>query len=968
MKTNIFPANSASRSAFGATAQSGIPSLTARPAAQLASRRKPSTPIASALLAAGMLFCLTALPGRAADGDLDLGFNPNVNAVVYCAAEQADGKILLGGGFTSVDGTARNRVARLTADGILDPGFNPNVDRHVYSMAVQADGKILLGGYFTSVGGVGRNYIARLNIDGTLDAGFNPDANGVVHSVVLQANGKVLVVGKFTAVGGVARNRIARLNADGTVDTGFNPDADEGVNSVVVQPDGQILLGGWFTSVGGQTRNCIARVNANGTLDAGFNPNAGGLVASIAVQTDGKILLGGWFTTVGGTARNRIARLHADGTLDTTFNPNASSGVQSLALQADGKILLGGYFYYFYGTSKYYPHIARLNPNGTLDTGFDPPEPSYYVESVVVQTNGRILLGGSFSDVGGTVRNYIARLLNGPATQTLVVPDVSQAQWLRSGTAPEVEQVTFELSVNGGSSWTALGSGTRVSGGWTRTGLNLPASGSIRARGRATGGYMSGSSSLIEQVSSHALHEIAVLVDGTDLVDGVGTVEFGIVPPGQTGLTKTFTVTNAGAGNLTLGTVTLSDSAAGDYLLDTSGMAGMLAEDESTTFTVTFRPTAHDLRRATLHIATNDGDESPFDVTLSGTQVRADGDFDSSTNGTVYGMAVQPDGKMMLGGNFTSVCGVPRNHIARLHADGTLDTAFDPNANGIVFSLALQADGRILVGGWFTTLGGTACTGFGRLNANGTLDTAFNPNVGGSVASVMVQADGKVLIGGGFTTVGGLERNHLARIHIDGTLDTAFNANVYAYGDSAVSSVAVQPDGKILLAGTFRKVGGIVRNYIARVHADGTLDTDFNPNPGGHVRCLTVQPDGKILLGGNFTSLGGGDYSRWRIARLHADGTVDMGFDPDVNGIVFSMAMQTDGKILIAGSFTQVDQFSRHHIARLNSNGTLDPSFNPDADNDVTSVLVQDDGRILVGGGFHQRGRRGRRPDCPVVE
>ncbi len=97
---------------------------------------------------------------------------------------------------------------------------------YVYSVAVQADGKILLGGDFTTVGGTPRNHIARLNADGTLDTGFNPNANGDVYSVAVQADGKILLGGNFTTVGGTARNHIARLNADGTLDTGFNPNAN----------------------------------------------------------------------------------------------------------------------------------------------------------------------------------------------------------------------------------------------------------------------------------------------------------------------------------------------------------------------------------------------------------------------------------------------------------------------------------------------------------------------------------------------------------------------------------------------------------------------------------------------------------------------------------------------------------------------------------------------------------------------
>jgi len=112
--------------------------------------------------------------------------------------------------------------------------------------------------------------------------------------------------------------------------------------------------------------------------------------------------------------------------------------------------------------------------------------------------------------VSGTARNHLARLLNDPATQTISVPDATQVQWLRGGTAPEVEQVTFELSTDGGLTWTALGSGARISGGWAATGLSLPFAGSIRAQGRATGGENNGSSSLIEQVAGYALMPVLI--------------------------------------------------------------------------------------------------------------------------------------------------------------------------------------------------------------------------------------------------------------------------------------------------------------------------------------------------------------------------------------------------------------------------------------------------------------------------
>ena len=242
---------------------------------------------------------------------------------------QADGKILIGGDFTTIGGVTRNRIARLNADGTLDTGFNPNANNNVVSLALQADGKILIGGGFTTINGTTRNYIARLNSDGSLDTGFNPDTNNYVWSIAVQADGKILVGGNFTSIAGQARNFIARLNADGTFDTGFNPivNLNSTVESFALQPDGKILIGGDFTAEGAQTRNHIARLNADGTFDVGFNPNVNNEVYSITLQADGKILIGGIFTTVSGQTRNYIARLKNDASLDVDFDGDGKTDI-----------------------------------------------------------------------------------------------------------------------------------------------------------------------------------------------------------------------------------------------------------------------------------------------------------------------------------------------------------------------------------------------------------------------------------------------------------------------------------------------------------------------------------------------------------------------------------------------------------------------------------------------------------------
>ena len=362
---------------------------------------------------------------RATCGALDMGFMnaplTGANDSVLALAAQPDGKVLIGGWFTMVNGTSRNSIARLNADGSLDTTFLnaplTGADMAVRALALQPDGKVVIGGSFTTVNGTPRNRIARLNADGSLDTSFNPGSgpNSTVLAVALQADGKVLIGGWFTTVDGTARSRIARLNADGSLDTGFSPGsgANDAVMAIAAQPDGKVLIGGWFTTVNGTSRSRIARLNADGSLDTSFDPGSGAsfTVSALAAGADGKVVIGGSFTTVNGVSRNYVARLNTDGSLDTGFDPGSGpdDSVSALAVQADGKVLIGGWFTAVDGTPR--NRIARLNADGTLDTGFSPGSgASASVSALAVAPDGKVLLGGYFTTVDGVTRNRIARL------------------------------------------------------------------------------------------------------------------------------------------------------------------------------------------------------------------------------------------------------------------------------------------------------------------------------------------------------------------------------------------------------------------------------------------------------------------------------------------------------------------------------------------------------------------------------
>jgi uncharacterized delta-60 repeat protein len=389
-----------------------------------------------------LTLCLLVTNTIAQSSSLDLTFNPGTgaNGIIWTTAIQSDGKIIIGGEFTSYNGTARNHIARINADGSLDASFNPGTgaNERVRTIAIQSDGKIIIGGFFTSYNGTASNYITRLNADGSLDATFNPGtgANNFVNTSDIQSDGKIIIGGDFISYNGTTRNRIARLNADGSLDASFNSEA--GTNSTVwttaIQSDGKIIIGGQFTSYFVTARNRIARLNADGSIDASFNPGTGTnwTVYSTAIQSDGKIIIGGFFASYNGTAINHIARINADGSLDASFNPGTgvNGNVWTTAIQSDGKIIIGGQFTSYYGTTR--NRIAILNTDGSLDVSFNPGTGANDpILTSSIQSDGKIIIGGGFTSYNGTTRNRIARIINcTPTTATDVILACNSYTWI----------------------------------------------------------------------------------------------------------------------------------------------------------------------------------------------------------------------------------------------------------------------------------------------------------------------------------------------------------------------------------------------------------------------------------------------------------------------------------------------------------------------------------------------------------
>jgi uncharacterized delta-60 repeat protein/uncharacterized repeat protein (TIGR01451 family) len=695
-----------------------------------------------------------------AEPDTSFGMG-TLNGAVYSIAVQSDGKIIAGGGiFTRYEKDTVSNIVRLNPDGTLDKTFNvgSGASGLVRKIVIQSDGKILVAGAFSSFNGVLKNRIVRLNSDGSFDNTFSIGTgfNNEVHAMICQADGKILVGGAFSAYNGTTKSQIVRLNNNGSIDNTFNTGTgfNNPVYSLDVQSDGKILAGGYFTSFNGVTTNNLVRLNQDGSLDNSFliGTGANSNVASIVCQADGKILLGGGFTSFNGTASNFVVRLNSDGTIDSQFNTGygANNAVISIALQTDGKILVSGLFNTFGNVQAI--GVVRLNSDGTIDNSFALQTLGSgtldYYGVISSQPDGKILVGGNFVMYNKCTANKLLRLNS-------------------NGTIDN----TFKKG-NGANDW-------------------------IKA--------------------------IAYLPDGKVLVGGQFVSFNGVIKNGIACLNSDGTISNS------FNTGTGANASVYSLILQPDGK--IIVGGQFTTFNGVAN------KRGILRLNSDGSIDNTFNAGTGADDV-------------VLTLALQSDGKILVGGLFTSFNGAAKNRLVRLNSDGSVDNTFaiGSGANNSIETILQQSDGKIIIGGAFTTFNGQAKNYIVRLNVGGSIDNSFNMGTGfnNSVYSIAQQPnDEKILIGGSFSLYNALPSNGIVRLNIDGSMDKSFQVDNGV--STMVLTIALQTDGQILL-------GGGVTKGMVRLKPDGSVDLGFNIGTGfqnwvGKIYC---QPDGKILAGGNF--------------------------------------------------------------------------------------------------------------------
>ena len=704
-------------------------------------------------------------------------------------------------------------------------GFGDGAGEAVYATALLPDGRIIIGGVFGQYNGISySSQVARLQTDGRVDTSFTNGLgpNGIVFTVAVQDDGKILIGGNFTSYDGTSLFcSLARLNVNGSLDIDFDPPNLSGeVHSILVQPDGSIL-------VAGTSPWKIRRLETNGVLDPSWQGGtwANSDVLTMALQSDGKVFIGGDFTYFNGQSRAHIARLNGDGTLDTGFSAlttETDGPVRSITLQPDGKVLIGGGFTSYNGTQR--PNFARLHPTGILDAGFN----TYIgtdgvVNSTAVQADGSVLIGGDFTTCEGIGRVRLARL----SADGIVDVDFDP------GAGAEAPVNTLLVQPDGkilmGGDFILYNDTTRNR--ITRLELNGAADPTFN---RGTG-------------ANSVIITMAVQVDGKIFIGG------------------TFTM-----------------------------------------FDGTKR----------MHIA----------------RLHPDGTLDMSfdpgagADGAVHDIAIQPDGQIMIVGDFAEYAGADRNRIARLNSDGSLDASFDPGigVTGGVEVVALQADGKILIGGNFTYYDGNACNRIARLEPDGTLDVGFGAGAGANsqVYDIAVQTDGKIMVGGSFWTYDGITSKYLARLDTGGVFDPSFN--VGSDLDASVWAIGIQSDGSYVIGGNFHSYGGNPSEGIVRLNVDGSYDPSFAVGDGfglgsHYVYAIRFQADGKVLVGGGLYAYDGIGCNNF--VRINTDGSQDLTFEmgSGAQATLYDLSIVEDDKIIICGGFVSYDGTGRNRIARINS-------------------------------------------------
>lgn len=839
---------------------------------------------------------------RNANGSLDGGFNaPVFSSTLTDLLPLPDGKILVAGFFDTVGGVARKGLARLNADGTLDTGFNLNLTHYVQSVGLSSAGSFYVGG--TSGQGELKRYLA----NGTVDAAFAPSAigvgipNGSVWAIRENGDGTLFVAHQVSVGIGNTTYALAKLNvSNGSAAPGFtSPSLQWNIYDWDFLPDGRIVIGGRFSQINGVTYNRVAILNADGSVDSSFNVGTGpnGPVRGVK-YLNGRILAWGEFTQYNGGSPRALVRLNLEGSLDESFviGTGAGSNVNSMLLTAEGDMMIFGAFTSFNGVARSY--IAKL-VGGPQSVGF---EPTAYT---VVEDNTTVTLTvRRYGSATGAASVEIETVDGTAVVNTDYTPAFGTLTWADGDSSDRTVQVTLldnatpeatrsfkvrlvnplgDIMPAAPATITILDDDTPV------TFTVHPAATTTRIAGEAL--------TLTAAATSPTAMTYQWYLNGKP-VAGATTATLNIA-----------SITQAQAGLYTL----VATNAAGSFSSNSAQVivtlrSGLIASDQATSG----RPLMSNNQARVIQALPDGG------ALLGGNffanaanninqayliRIRPDGSTDTSFSLTldnyVSALYLQPDGKILVGGAFTS----PSTRWMRLNADLTPDTAFNANldsffSTGQVSDFALDSSGRIYAA--------PSSGVIARYSATGVRDTDYaTPSFGNTVYAIAIQSDDKLLVGGAFTS----PANRLMRLNTNGTADSSFTAS----GSVSINDLLVLRDGRIFAGG-----GTGSGLSLALISDTGSFSTITS---GSLTYQLSQAPNGKVVVARSSVS---GSGSVYRIKATNPlpsptsndiDTTFNVGAGPTAD--VKAVSHGADGSIWLAGNFNNFDGIYTGNVVKL---------------------------------------------------
>ncbi|MBC7449747.1 MAG: T9SS type A sorting domain-containing protein [Hymenobacteraceae bacterium] len=672
---------------------------------------------------------------------------------------------------------------------------------------------------------------------------------------------------------------------------------------------GRLLVAGQFDRIGSALTGRVTRLLASGAPDPTFNPGgagANGGVRQLVVLPSGKLLIAGTFTRYNGTRVGRLARLNADGTLDTGFNAGGTGAdhpVTALTVDAAGLIYVGGSFAAFNGQTAY--GLVRLTGAGSVDPSFAvgqgflyifggiPSPYRYNLTRLVLDAQDRLVVGGNFLQYQGNAIENLIRLLP---------TGVRDPSFNADGGGPE--GVVYDLAVLANGDLLVAGAFTRYKGAAAARVIRVTTTGALDPS-------FTNSSTLRRPAQA-----IAPLPSGQLLIAAGRTV---------------VRLNASGAIDPAFAAVTLSANGLGrKFLLDPTGEVWL-----GGSFDQVNQVAAGSLLRLLPTGAPDPAATRPI----------------FGQRSLVNSLLPLPGDSLLVLGDFASQPGGPAGPLLRLAPNGRPDPSFQTDPLLSFTSAAVGPTGQLFVYNFQLIF----C-----LTRTGAVDASFRSGngaaIGGYIETIVLLDDGKVLVGGNFRSYNGTACDGLIRLLPTGAADPTFRP-VAAPGQS-VYAITVRADGHLALL--TQSDSASTPSGLIGLLPDGAPDLAFgggNPTNGfGSQTRLIALPDTSLLVVGALFRDGSAAFAG-PLTHLRPTGLFNSRFQADLsftaNDEISAVAVQPDGGIL----FVTAPPYSPL-VRRLKPDGSLDPTFEPIEvgtgyqNESVTHIVVQSGQRVVLGGHF----------------